>query len=284
MYTNIDPNILNAIIFETMENSLQNDKDLKLATYKHLNNYAKKDQILFTGSSLMEYFPVCEFYANMQQQLKNKKCCTVKAATDRCCSDITDKTVYNRGIGGYTTDEFLRDIDTMLLDLKPSKVFINIGTNDMNSPAPTETALQCAPLANSASIEMAVPTDSDYPEEPDWMTHLMNNYNKILTIAKDRLPDTDFYLMAYYPINMDVIKSKADPVLAEKFKTHSNEKIRMANIRVAQLAEKHNCSYIDVNEGLYDTNGSLKEEYTVEGVHMYPNAYKVVFENLKKYL
>ena len=27
-----------------------------------------------------------------------------------------------------------------------------------------------------------------------------------------------------------------------------------------------------------------KPEYTVEGVHMYPNGYRIVFENLKPYL
>lgn len=281
MFTNIDPDILNAVIFETMENSLQNDKELKLATYRHLNKYAHKGQILFTGSSLMEYFPVCEFYANMRQQLKSENCCPEssipthenycldKSFENHCSSDMTDKIIYNRGIGGYTTDEFLRDIDTVLLDLAPSKVFINIGTNDMNSPAPTQTA---------------VPNASVYPNEPDWMAHLIENYNKILTIAGNKLPDTEFYLMAYYPINTDIIKLKADPALAEKFKTRSNEKIKIANVRVAQLAEKHNYFYIDVNEGLYDKNGNLKEEYTVEGVHMYPNAYKVVFDNLQKYL
>lgn len=282
MFTNIDPNVLNAIIFETMENSLQSDKDLKLATYKHLNKYAKKGQILFTGSSLMEYFPVCEFFANMQQQNKTGSCCTEASArssntycagdtaADGCSPDITDKTVYNRGIGGYTTDEFLHDIDTMLLNLEPSKVFINIGTNDMNSPG-----------QNSAGgAKPTEPTDA----EPDWLPHLIHNYDRILTIAKEKLPDTEFYLMAYYPINTNVIKTKADPALAEKFRTRSNEKIKIANNAVAQLAAKHNFFYIDVNEGLHDEKGNLKEEYTVEGVHMYPNAYKVVFDNLKKYL
>ena len=42
--------------------------------------------------------------------------------------------------------------------------------------------------------------------------------------------------------------------------------------------------YIDVNNGLTDVNGNLKEEYTIEGVHMYANAYRCVLENLKQYL
>ncbi len=34
-------------------------------------------------------------------------------------------------VGGLNTDEFLENIDTLLLDLEPSKIFINIGTNDI---------------------------------------------------------------------------------------------------------------------------------------------------------
>ena len=38
----------------------QKDKDDKVKRYRHLNKYAKKGQILFTGSSLMEQFPINE--------------------------------------------------------------------------------------------------------------------------------------------------------------------------------------------------------------------------------
>mgnify|MGYP000656509860 CR=1 FL=1 len=47
---------------------------------------------------------------------------------------------------------------------------------------------------------------------------------------------------------------------------------------------KFGYTYIDVNNGLTDVNGNLKEEYTIEGVHMYANAYRCVLENLKQYL
>ena len=50
------------------------------------------------------------------------------------------------------------------------------------------------------------------------------------------------------------------------------------------LAARLGYTYIDVNNGLTDVNGNLKEEYTIEGVHMYANAYRCVLENLKQYL
>ena len=78
-----------------------------------------------------------------------------------------------RGIGGYTTDDFLTNIDTVLFDLEPSKIFINIGTNDMN-----------------------IREDGE-----DWNAHLLTNYETILKQIKERLPETEVYMMAYYPVN-----------------------------------------------------------------------------------
>ena len=120
-----------------MANQMKREQQQKVRNYKSLNKSAKKGQILFTGSSLMEQFPICELAQNLQ----------------------LDKLVYNRGIGGTRTEDFLREIDTVLLDLAPSKVFINIGTNDM----------------------------SKHPYGEKWMDCLFKNYEKILSILKKRI-------------------------------------------------------------------------------------------------
>ena len=96
-------------IGEQMAAHMKKEQAGKVRSYRALNRVAKKGQILFTGSSLMEQFPVAELAA----------------------SHDLGKTVYNRGIGGTTTEDFLREIDTVLFDLEPSVVFINIGTNDI---------------------------------------------------------------------------------------------------------------------------------------------------------
>ena len=167
MTTNHTPE-LDALLHQAMEADFQAEKARKLKNFQYLNQYIKKGQILFTGSSLMEHFPVAELYAE---------------------SDLSKNglLVYNRGIGGYTTDEFLRDIDTMLLDLEPSRLFINIGTNDMNS----------TPAASDSNASADIPSDAD--DEPSWMPHLIQNYEKILQICQEKLPKTEIYMMAYYP-------------------------------------------------------------------------------------
>ena len=51
-----------------------------------------------------------------------------------------------------------------------------------------------------------------------------------------------------------------------------------------ELARERGCNFLDVNRGLTDEKGRLKKEFTVEGIHMYANGYRVVLENLRPYL
>lgn len=213
------------------EMKMKMDKESRLDRFRKLNPLMKKGQILFTGSSLMEQFPIDELKMNMD----------------------VDKIIYNRGIGGFTTDEFLENIDLMLLEPEASKVFINIGTNDIN--------------------EM-------FGANGTWLDKLINNYDAILAQLKEKQPNCEVYMMAYYPANIDVITEK-NIFFA---KTRTLENMQKANDAVKALAEKYGYHFIDVNEGLADENGLLKREYTVEGVHMYPAAYVQVLKNLIPYL
>ena len=207
-------------------------KRMQRRSYQDLNKVALKGQILFTGSSLMEQFPINEIAMSMG----------------------VDKIIYNRGIGGTTTDEFLEHIDTVLLDLAPSKVFINIGTNDINERS-----------------------DGEY-----WQDHLLRNYEKILAILKEQLPKTEVYMMAYYPVNPDIPDAPEQTKYA--FKTRTNATIDDTNAKLAVLAENTGCHFIDCNAGLRDEDGNQKAEFSKEGLHMYPAAYLEVFKALRPYL
>ena len=156
-------------------------------------------------------------------------------------------TIYNRGVGGFTAPELLDAMDVCVYDLKPAHIFINIGTNDMN--------------------------DQDYDREI-----LMGRYEAILQGIRAHLPEADVWLLAYYPVN---------PVAGSKIfyvdyllKYRTNQRIAEANEGVRALAEKMGMHYLDLNAGLTDENGNLKEEYTVEGIHMYVDGYRVVLDNL----
>ena len=202
----------------------------KLERYRILNQNVKKGEILFTGSSLMEQFPVNELLM----------------------TNGMDQVVYNRGIGGFTTTDMLQHMEEMIFGTEPSRIFINIGTNDIGSP--------------------------DYQLEA-----LLERYEEIIVRIQERLPEAEIYMMAYYPVN-ETDKIPEGEWGKTAFVTRTNENINIANAAIENLAAKKGCRFINVNEGLADERGKLKKEYTIEGIHMYANGYQVVLQKLKKYL
>ncbi len=213
---------------------MKRDKAEKLRKYKVINQYAKKGQILFVGSSLMEFFPINE----LQQTLKKQYI------------------IYNRGIGGYVTSELLNSMEECIFELEPSKIFINIGTNDIGA------------------------ISEDYTKEK-----FLENYDDILTQIGKRLPKCKVYVMAYYPCNpkadFDGIGKDMKEML---FKSRNNVSILEANKDVEILAKRHGFEFINVNEGLMDEEGNLKKEFSTDGIHMFANGYSVILNNLEKYL
>ena len=202
----------------------------KLERYRILNRNVQKGEILFTGSSLMEQFPVNELLM----------------------TNGMDQVIYNRGIGGFTTSDMLEYMEEMVFGTEPSRIFINIGTNDIGSP--------------------------DYRLEA-----LMERYEEIITRIQERLPKAEITMMAYYPVN-ETDKLPEGEWGKTAFVTRTNENIAIANEAVEKLAAKKSCRFVNVNEGLTDERGKLKREFTIEGIHMYANGYQVVLDNLKKYL
>ena len=202
----------------------------KLERYRILNQNVKKGEILFTGSSLMEQFPVNELLM----------------------TNGMDQVVYNRGIGGFTTTDMLQHMAEMVFGTEPSRIFINIGTNDIGSP--------------------------EYQLEA-----LLERYEEIIVRIQERLPEAEINMMAYYPVN-ETDKIPEGEWGKTAFVTRTNENLNIANAAIENLAAKKGCRFINVNEGLADERGKLKKEYTIEGIHMYANGYQVVLQNLKKYL
>lgn len=204
-----------------------NDKEIKIERYRKENKTVKPGETVFAGSSLMEMFPI-----------------------NKLLTEHGDDTIiYNRGIGGFVSRELLEVVDVCVTDLRPSKVFINIGTND---------------LSDSRIL----------------MSELMDNYDKIVTAIENALPNVKIYFMAYYPVNYEA----AAEDMKECLKIRNNEKISAANAEVKKLAEKHGQRYIDINENLKDDRGRLKAEYTIEGLHINEDGYRAVYDDIMRYV
>jgi len=212
-----------------IEELKQEEREEKIARYRNLNKLARKGQIVFCGSSLMEQFPIHELLADLDEPL-----------------DIP-LAIYNRGVGSYTTIELAEKLDTLVFDLEPAHVFINIGTNDLNA------------------------------EQLD-LEDLLNRYDMILTRIRERLPNAKLYVLAYYPCNHDVVM--AMPGIREHFQFRTNDRVREANEAVRSLAQKHHAQFLDLNAGITDEDGSLIKEYTTDGIHIFGEGYMKVLEEL----
>ena len=219
---------------DVIQGFMKSEQRQKIDKYRILNQAAKKGEILFTGSSLMEHFPINELLM----------------------TEGMHQIIYNRGVGGFKTTDMLENMEEQIFGTEPSKIFINIGTNDIGDASRTfEEVLE----------------------------DMLMNYEKILMQIKNRLPQTEVYMMAYYPVN-ETDKVPETEWAETMFVNRNNQNLPAANAAVKKLAEKMGYHYIDVNSGLCDERGMLKKEFTVEGVHMYANGYQVVLENLKQYL
>ncbi|MCT3092112.1 lysophospholipase [Lactococcus lactis] len=201
-----------------------------LKNYDKANLSAKKGQTLFVGSSLMEIFPIEKWEE---------------------AGEVTfSHYIYNRAVRATTASFLLEHIESQIFNLEPSKIFINIGTNDIGFEIPEE--------------------------------EFLNNYDQILSQIESKLPQTQVYVMRYYPINtVDFGQDSDEKTL---FETRSNKKFQKASDKIKKLADNHHFHFIDVNDGLSDENGNLKKELTFDGAHLNPAGYQLVLENLKVYL
>lgn len=210
---------------DSLQLFFENEKREKVKRYAILNPYARQGQIVLAGSSLMEMFPVHEFAQGYPLQ----------------------RAIYNRGIGGMTTQEYAGVLDVCIFDLAPAQVFLNIGSNDLNG--------------------------EDFREE-EWLAR----YLAIVQAIQNRLPRAALYLMMYYPVNE--LDTFGPAQSRDWWRWRTNQRIDSANAQIAGLASRSGCRYIDANAGLRDDRQQLKKAFTMDGVHLYGNGYKVVFDAL----
>lgn len=191
--------------------------------YAEENKTAQKGAIVLTGSSLCEWFPIDEILAETGD----------------------DFVIYNRGYGGYVMTQLMEVLDTAVIDLAPSAVFINIGTNDIDR------------LTEEYTIE-----------------DMMANYGAILDRIKTEVPGCQIYVLAYYPCTPNTGTGRIQRTL---------EQILEVNSYVEVMAKEHDCIYLDINAPLQDETGHLKDEYAADSIHLTDEAYRVIYQSLRPY-
>ena len=97
------------------------------------------------------------------------------------------------------------------------------------------------------------------------------------------------YVLSYYPVNPQSAKDIPAEHAAGMFSNRNNN-INSVNKKLQLMTAKLNneasaqVEYIDVNTCLLDGNGQLDPELTVEGIHLWPEAYVRVLDVLRPYI
>lgn len=155
--------------------------------------------------------------------------------------------VINSGISGNVTNDLLERMDDVYR-YNPSKVFLLIGINDLN---------------REKSID-----------------EITKNIQKIINNIKANRKYTKIYIESVYPINRNVFEEK-NYSFNEKI---NNDIIKELNNKIKILCKENKIQYIDVYNSLLDNDGSLKDIYTNEGLHLSDLGYFKVTTSLNKYI
>jgi len=156
--------------------------------------------------------------------------------------------IINRGIGGDTTDGVLKRLNESVFELQPSKVFLLIGTNDIGENKSED--------------------------------HIVRNIEEIIDRIQEKSPETRIYLQSIYPVSRAANRKIKKYIVGRR----NNEAIRRINERLKKVAREKGIEYIDVFSHLTDEEGNLRLEYTVEGLHLTIEGYRVCADVLRPYL
>jgi lysophospholipase L1-like esterase len=148
----------------------------------------------------------------------------------------------NRGISGDNSWGVVNRVDQVLA-VKPGKIFLMIGVNDIKRGTP--------------------------------IPYILANYERIIAKVKAQSPKTTLYLQSILPVT--------ESMLAAIYAKINNQTIRTLNDSLRVLAAKHQLQYIDLHNGVFtDAQGQLKKELTTDGLHLKHAAYILWADYLKK--
>jgi lysophospholipase L1-like esterase len=125
---------------------------------------------------------------------------------------------------------------------KPAKVFILIGINDISRNVPD--------------------------------SFIIDNYCKMIQRIKTESPKTKIYFHTLMPVNNEFTQ----------FKNHYNkdEHILYVNEELKKLAAKEKITVIDLYPHFLNADKKLDKKYTIDGLHLTAEGYKVWADILKK--
>jgi lysophospholipase L1-like esterase len=156
---------------------------------------------------------------------------------------LGNKRIRNRGISADVTEGILLRLDA-ITKLKPAKIFIMIGVNDL-------------------SRNMTV-------------SEITANYRTILERIRTETPKTKVYIESVLPVN------PATGMALNH--TNKTDLIIELNARLNELASEFGHTYIDLFSVMADANNHLPGKYSIDGLHLTYAAYAVWAEAIRQYV
>ena len=96
----------------------------------------------------------------------------------------------------------------------------------------------------------------------------LEHYTQIINQLKETLPDTELYIQSILPIGANT--------------GMSNEDVISFNSELEKLANQNNLTYIDLYTKFLDETGFLPKHYSIDGVHLTGDGYKIWIEEIEK--
>lgn len=155
------------------------------------------------------------------------------------------------GTNELTSEELKDNLRKYVYNYNPSKVFIQIGIND---------------LLNS---------------QDDDNENIADNIKDIIKGIKENRPYAEIYIESLYPIN----DSDNDKIDYELIKKLYNNKIEKINNNIKDICKNNSVTYIDIYNSLYDKKEKvLKLDYTKDGFNLSDEGYRVITRKIYEYL
>jgi lysophospholipase L1-like esterase len=190
---------------------LQNGFIHRVEDFKRFNQHVIPGGIVFVGDSITQEFQIHEFFPH--------------------------QVMYNRGIGGDTTQGLLTRLEESVFGLKPKLVVLQMGTNDF-------PVLKLSPEQSLKNLQLVV--------------------QQILSV-QSRIK---IVLVSVYPIHEPTLNFKRK---AEDYRT--NARIRVINAGLKEIAGVH---FVNVFDLLLDAQGQLNMNFSRDGLHLNAKGYEVV--------
>lgn len=209
--------VLVAVVYITlMTRNLRNRQQL----FDVLTDEVIPGGITFVGDSITDFYPVQDFFQN--------------------------RLIYNQGIAGDTTKGVLERMHKVYAT-KPSKIFLQIGTND---------------LGNLSSPR-----------------NIVKRISLIVQGIKENLPGSELFVISLYPVAH--WKMWLSPIITG-FRT--KKKLQEVNKLLEEACQKEGVKFINIYPLLATAKGSMDHKNTLDGIHSSALGYRIVSCELAKYI